>query len=186
MDLRRVAFRSLVIGVIGRRKSSILALHPMMSGLYKSRTTSIHLLTVSTTKPHLGTNIYKTTMMTSTETTTVSLAMATDTHTSWFDRATFYPPDPIFALTASFIADPDPNKVNLGQGTYRDDEGKPWILSSVHQAREKLISQKLYHEYLPILGLAEFRSRAAEVALGTRIYREHRETVRDPNESYDP
>ncbi|THW72515.1 aromatic-amino-acid aminotransferase [Aureobasidium pullulans] len=103
--------------------------------------------------------------------------MATDTHPSWFDRATFYPPDPIFALTASFIADPDPNKVNLGQGTYRDDEGKPWILSSVHQAREKLISHKLYHEYLPILGLAEFRSRAAEVALGTRIYREHRETL---------
>ena len=112
--------------------------------------------------------------------------MATDTHPSWFDRATFYPPDPIFALTASFIADADPNKVNLGQGTYRDDEGEPWILSSVHQAREKLISQKLYHEYLPILGLAEFRSRAAEVALGTRIYREHRATVRASNESYGP
>ncbi|THY57077.1 aromatic-amino-acid aminotransferase [Aureobasidium pullulans] len=103
--------------------------------------------------------------------------MATDTYPSWFNRATFYPPDPIFALTARFIADPDPNKVNLGQGTYRDDGGKPWILSSVHQAREKLISQKLYHEYLPILGLAEFRSRAAEVALGTRIYREHRERL---------
>lgn len=121
-----------------------------------------------------------TTTSTKTTSAAASFAMAAETSTSWFDRATFHPPDPIFALTARFIADPDPNKVNLGQGTYRDDQGKPWILSSVRQARERIISQGLYHEYLPILGHAEFRCRAAEVALGTRIYNEHKGNVRDP------
>jgi aspartate aminotransferase len=41
------------------------------------------------------------------------------------------PPDPIFHLTASYVADPDPNKINLGVGAYRDDSGKPWVLPVV-------------------------------------------------------
>jgi hypothetical protein len=39
--------------------------------------------------------------------------------------------DPIFALNAACKADTDPNKVNLGIGAYRTDEGKPWVLPAV-------------------------------------------------------
>ncbi|OQD79756.1 hypothetical protein PENANT_c044G02879 [Penicillium antarcticum] len=56
--------------------------------------------------------------------------MATETEIlsqSWFDRARFIPPDAIFALTAQYLADPSPRKVNLGQGTYRDENGSPWL-----------------------------------------------------------
>lgn len=85
---------------------------------------------------------------------------------SWFADTKFIPPDAIFALTALYNKDPSPSKVNLGQGTYRDDAGKPWIIPAVQQARERLFDEGLNHEYLPILGLKEFREGAAQVALG--------------------
>lgn len=97
---------------------------------------------------------------------------------SWFAAAEYVPPDAIFALTAQYLEDPSPLKVNLGQGTYRDHTGKPWVLPSVRQAREQLLAQGLDHEYLPILGLHDFRERAAETALGSAIYSE-REKVSD-------
>lgn len=99
--------------------------------------------------------------------------MATETQPltqSWFDRARFIPPDAIFALTAQYLADPSPRKVNLGQGTYRDENGSPWVLPSVNKSRELLSSQGLNHEYLPIVGLAEFRKEAARLALGDELF----------------
>ncbi|GAB1192120.1 hypothetical protein APSETT444_001304 [Aspergillus pseudonomiae] len=89
---------------------------------------------------------------------------------SFFDAASYIPPDAIFALTAEYNADTFPQKVNLGQGTYRDENGQPWVLPSVQKAREILLSQGLYHEYLPILGLQTFRNEATKLALGSEIY----------------
>ncbi|KAI4762110.1 aromatic-amino-acid aminotransferase [Aureobasidium sp. EXF-3400] len=85
---------------------------------------------------------------------------------SWFAEAKFNPPDAIFALTAHYDEDPSTLKVNLGQGTYRDDAGKPWVLPVVQRARKMLFDGDLNHEYLPILGLKAFRQRAAQVVLG--------------------
>lgn len=85
---------------------------------------------------------------------------------SWFADTKFIPPDAIFALTALYNEDESAVKVNLGQGTYRDDAGKPWILSAVQEARKQLFDGGLNHEYLPILGLKDFRERAAQLALG--------------------
>ena len=50
---------------------------------------------------------------------------------------------------------------------YRTDECLPWVLPVVKKV-EKLIVEdsSLNHEYLPILGLPEFRSASSKVALG--------------------
>lgn len=50
---------------------------------------------------------------------------------------------------------------------YRTDEGKPWVLPVVKKV-EKLIvhDDRLNHEYLPILGLPEFRSSSSKIVLG--------------------
>ena len=88
---------------------------------------------------------------------------------TWFDQARYIPPDAIFALTAQYVADSFPQKVNLGQGTYRDENGNPWVLPSVRQSRD-LLSQKLNHEYLPIVGLASFRQETAKLALGAELF----------------
>lgn len=37
----------------------------------------------------------------------------------------------IFALTARYVADTNPKKINLGVGAYRDNNGKPWVLPVV-------------------------------------------------------
>lgn len=50
------------------------------------------------------------------------------------------PPDAILGVTEAFKRDSDPKKINLGVGAYRDDNGKPFVLSSVTEAR--------YHTYL--------------------------------------
>ena len=38
------------------------------------------------------------------------------------------PPDPILGLNEAFKQDKDPNKVNLGVGAYRDEQGQVWRL----------------------------------------------------------
>lgn len=43
------------------------------------------------------------------------------------------PADAIFALTASYKADDFKDKVNLGVGAYRDNDGKPYVLPVVHK-----------------------------------------------------
>lgn len=74
---------------------------------------------------------------------------------TFFGDVAYTPPDAIFELTKAYKADPDTRKVNLGQGTYKDDYGNPWILPAVKAAKKAI--KDCEHEYLPILGHPEFR-----------------------------
>lgn len=52
----------------------------------------------------------------------------------------YYYPKPIIkfpnvGVTEAFKADKDPRKINLGVGAYRDENGKPYVLSSVKKVR---------------------------------------------------
>ncbi|KAF5390276.1 hypothetical protein D9757_002879 [Collybiopsis confluens] len=78
------------------------------------------------------------------------------------------PPDPILGncITEAFKADKDPLKINLGVGAYRDENGKPYVLSSVKKAEETVANSKPDKEYLPITGFAEFTKNAAKLAYG--------------------
>lgn len=107
---------------------------------------------------------------------TQTISSSTDA-VSYFSQAQFIPPDAIFALTAQYLEDSHPQKVNLGQGTYRDADGKPWVLPSVNEARESLLARGLNHEYLPIAGLPAFREATAELVMGQKLLEEHRSTV---------
>ena len=44
------------------------------------------------------------------------------------------PPDAILGLTEAFKVDPNPSKLNLGAGAYRDDNGKPVVLNVIRKA----------------------------------------------------
>ncbi|EMD41819.1 hypothetical protein CERSUDRAFT_128978 [Gelatoporia subvermispora B] len=76
------------------------------------------------------------------------------------------PPDPILGVTEAFLRDKDPRKINLGVGAYRDENGKPYVLTSVKKAEESLTADKLDKEYLPIAGLPSFTQAAAKLAYG--------------------
>lgn len=85
----------------------------------------------------------------------------------FFTEVKELPPDPLFGLKARYNADTRSDKVDLGIGAYRDNNGKPWILPAVKQAERKLIDSPDYnHEYLLISGFEPFLKESAKVILG--------------------
>lgn len=58
--------------------------------------------------------------------------------------------DPILGVTEAFLADKDPQKMNLGVGAYRDDNGKPVVLDCVRKAEEQIAGQ-LFMEYRSVV-----------------------------------
>ena len=88
----------------------------------------------------------------------------------WFSNVEAAPPIEVFQLTRDYQADTHPQKVSLGVGAYRTDEGKPWILPCVKTA-ERLLAERtereeINHEYLPVLGLESFAAAATAMLLG--------------------
>ncbi|PVV04324.1 hypothetical protein BB560_001173 [Smittium megazygosporum] len=76
------------------------------------------------------------------------------------------PADPIIGVNEAFKKDPAEKKYLLGVGAYRDDNGKPYVLSCVRKAEQKLLSENVDKEYLPITGLESFNNAAVKFAYG--------------------
>lgn len=70
------------------------------------------------------------------------------------------PPDAIIGITEAFKRCEAPERMNLGVGAYRGDDGKPFVLPSVRAAEAKIMAANLDKEYLPITGHAGFRADA--------------------------
>jgi aromatic-amino-acid transaminase len=66
------------------------------------------------------------------------------------------PRDPILGLTEQFVADPNPNKVNLGVGVYYDEQGKLPLLECVAEAERQMMAAPKARGYLPIDGIAAY------------------------------
>ncbi len=62
------------------------------------------------------------------------------------------PADAIFGLTEAFKNDPNPDKVNLGAGVYKDDLGNTPVLEAVKAAEKILLNGEKSKSYLPISG----------------------------------
>ncbi|XP_061100899.1 aspartate aminotransferase, mitochondrial [Conger conger] len=86
---------------------------------------------------------------------------------SWWSEVQMGPPDPILGVTEAFKRDTNPKKMNLGVGAYRDDQGKPYVLSCVRKAEAHIAAKQMDKEYLGIVGLGEFNKACAELALGS-------------------
>ncbi|KAL4784138.1 pyridoxal phosphate-dependent transferase [Aspergillus varians] len=90
-------------------------------------------------------------------------------HPSIFSGLRPLAPGGAFALEAQFRADSDPRKVNLILGAYRDDQGEPWRLPSVQEAKKRIHVESCFHEYLPLHGSAEFLESARQLVFGPDI-----------------
>ena len=85
---------------------------------------------------------------------------------SLFGAVELAPRDPILGVSEAFVADANPNKVNLGVGVYCDDNGKVPLLDCVRRA-ERLIAEKAApHPYLPIDGIAAYDKAVQALLLG--------------------
>lgn len=63
----------------------------------------------------------------------ITAQMSNTPKPSAFDHVSEAPPDALFGLMAKYRADEAPQKVDLGIGAYRDDDGKPWVLPVVRK-----------------------------------------------------
>ncbi|XP_014518796.1 aspartate aminotransferase, mitochondrial [Vigna radiata var. radiata] len=83
----------------------------------------------------------------------------------WFRSIEPAPKDPILGVTEAFLADQSPNKVNVGVGAYRDDDGKAVVLECVREA-ERRIAGNQFMEYLPIGGSNKMVEESLKLAYG--------------------
>ncbi|OMO91032.1 Aspartate/other aminotransferase [Corchorus olitorius] len=87
---------------------------------------------------------------------------------SMFFNVPLAPDIPIYATTAAYKKDPNPNKLHLGVGVYRTEEGNSHMPNVVRQV-EKTLANDPYadKEYLPITGIPEFNRLSAEIIFGS-------------------
>jgi hypothetical protein len=64
------------------------------------------------------------------------------------------PVDPIVGLNELYQKDDFPQKVAVGVGAYRDDNGKPYVLPCVREAEQILMAKNLDMEYTGIVSAA--------------------------------
>ncbi|KAI9276406.1 aspartate aminotransferase [Sporodiniella umbellata] len=76
------------------------------------------------------------------------------------------PPDAILGVSEAYKKDTAPQKMNLGVGAYRDDGGKPYVLTSVKKAEKMMTEKNLDKEYAGITGLPAFTKSAGALAYG--------------------
>ncbi len=70
-------------------------------------------------------------------------------------------------MNTLYKADTFPEKISVGVGAYRDEQGKPYILPVVKKAEQLLANDPTVdHEYLPIDGLKSFYDASAKLILG--------------------
>ena len=87
-----------------------------------------------------------------------------------FNDISAAPPVEVFKLTANYQSNTFPTKVNLAEGVYRDDAGKPWILPVVIKVEMQLAKdveeKKINLEYLPVLGHEGYAEAATTLIVG--------------------
>src|SRR6266436_9106327 len=76
--------------------------------------------------------------------------------TRMFERLERVIPDPILGLMAAFRADPDPRKVDLGVGVYRDGRGETPVLNAVREAERAVLAHQTTKTYVAASGNAAF------------------------------
>jgi len=69
-----------------------------------------------------------------------------------FEAIETAPPDPILGLTEQFVADANPDKINLSVGVYKDADGKTPVLGCVKAAERRLLETEASKGYKPIAG----------------------------------
>ncbi len=76
------------------------------------------------------------------------------------------PADSILGLTEAFRKDTNPQKVNLGVGVYKDDQGQTPILQCVKKAEAILLEKESSKSYLPIPGDPGYTANVQKLLFG--------------------
>ena len=88
---------------------------------------------------------------------------------SMFENLQALPPDPILALTPAFRADPNPRKIDLGAGVYKDEHGDTPVMRAVKQAESELLAGQRSKAYVGPTGAPGFNEAMASLAFGDEL-----------------
>jgi aspartate aminotransferase len=83
-----------------------------------------------------------------------------------FEKLELISADTILGLMAAFRADPDPRKVDLGVGVFRDDHGDTPVLDCVRSAERALIAEQTTKTYVGPTGNAGFNQQMEQLVFG--------------------
>ncbi|EGY52686.1 aromatic amino acid transaminase [Neisseria shayeganii] len=83
-----------------------------------------------------------------------------------FQHVEFYPGDPILGLMEKYAQDPRSEKVNLGVGVYYDEDGRLPVLECVKTVEAAIAEEQRPRGYLPMEGLAGYRSACQKLLFG--------------------
>ena len=83
-----------------------------------------------------------------------------------FDSIGRVPGDPILGLLDSYRADPNPAKLDLGVGVYKDDHGQTPILRAVKLAEQRLLDSERTKSYIGGHGDTAFAATLLPLVLG--------------------
>lgn len=83
-----------------------------------------------------------------------------------FEKVQVAPPDPILGLTELFKADPNPDKINLSVGVYKDANGNTPVLDTVKEAEKRILTQENSKGYLPMTGEPAYCAAVQELLFG--------------------
>lgn len=99
-----------------------------------------------------------------------------------FSKLTQLPADPILGLSVKFKADVNPNKIDLGAGIYKDENGDTPVLSCVKIAERFRLENEKSKAYLGSAGSALFNEKITSLMLGDhQVIRDNRiRTVSTP------
>ena len=100
-----------------------------------------------------------------------------------FENLQALPPDPILALTPAFRADPNPDKIDLGAGVYKDEQGNTPVMRAVKKAERRLLAGQQSKAYVGPTGAPGFNDAIANLAFGDALFDslgERRVTLQTP------
>lgn len=93
------------------------------------------------------------------------------------------PADPILGLMATYRADTNPRKIDLGIGVYKNENGDTPIMSSVKKAESIILNSQTTKSYVGPTGAADYNAAVAELILGTPLMQrlgKRRITIQSP------
>ena len=76
------------------------------------------------------------------------------------------PPDPLLGLMESYRNDSNPNKIDLGVGIYRDEQGNTPILEAVKRAEKIIFENETTKAYIGPPGAADFNLAIQDLMFG--------------------
>jgi aspartate/tyrosine/aromatic aminotransferase len=85
-----------------------------------------------------------------------------------FETFDIAPSDPILGLNEAFAADPNPRKINLGVGVYKDASGKTPVLDCVVEAQKRMLASQTSMSYLGISGSNQYAEVVGQLMFGPK------------------